>query len=604
MRLTALQALLLTLVLSYLFAAAANANPISDLPPIIMDETANVKSAPNTHTTIFNPVGKYATDVQYQLVRIPIHFAPIKKAQDDISIFMHNVKNLVKTRATEVPITQIIELANHTLGTIKYRTKNMILNLPTSSFSPHGSEKKRFLNLIFGITATAFGISNGLQISKLNAQMATLNARTDMLVDITQLHENHLRSLDVQMNNTANILTDFVKYNPAVASQALTGMLMTLQNVQNRIEDGLDQAQVHRLSHKLFTNDVLESIKANIEVTATKNNLISFVKQTTDLFQIPLSYVYQPGNETVSLILHVPFVKQENLLQMHQYLPFPLSHDLSPNHSVTPAVGQNDILAYSGYETYKIVSQSDLAACHKMGEVYFCKGRNDLRTDIQQTCLGALFLQQPKGIQSQCKFEIQNAKEQVFKLAYNKWSVATQKQYTTHMVCNKNRRPLIIGPGAIVTLNPGCKVRLETHILTADAFEEVEIEPTYFTWNWNASQIFPDLAPTQFSQAMQSLKDYGLHIVDAADIAHHLKFANFDGPVPFEISQLFSNPMHYITIIVAIIIIVYFAYKLFQNFIHKTLKAKLPTSIAAHIPIAPPAYIHNDPRSLPMVNFT
>ena len=604
MRLTALQALLLTLVLSYLFAAAVNANPISDLPPIIMDETANVKGAPNTHTTIFNPVGKYATDVHYQLVRIPIHFAPIKKAQEDLSIFMFNIKNLVKTRATEIPITQIVELANVTLNMVKSRTKNMILNLPTSKFSPHGSEKKRFLDLIFGITGTVFGIANAYQISKLNAQMAKLNTRTDMLVDITQLHENHLHALDIQMNNSANILTDFVKYNPAVASQALTGMLMHVEQVQTQIEDGLDQAQVHRLSHKLFPNDVLESIKSNIDITASKNNYISFVKQTTDLFQIPLSYVYQPGNETVSLILHIPFVKPENLLQMHQYLPFPLSHELSPNHSVTPAVGQNDILAYSGYETYKIVSQSDLAACHKMGEVYFCKGRNDLRTDIQQTCLGALFLQQPKGIQSQCKFEIQNAKEQVFKLAYNKWSIATQKQYTTHMVCNKNRRPLIIGPGAIVTLNPGCKVRLETHILTADAFEEVEIEPTYFTWNWNASQIFPDLAPTQFSQAMQSLKDYGLHIVDAADIAHHLKFANFDGPVPFEISQLFSNPMHYITIIIAIIIIVYFAYKLFQNFIHKTLKAKLPTSIAAHIPIAPPAYIHNDPRSLPMVNFT
>ena len=211
---------------------------------------------------------------------------------------MHNVKNLVKTRATEVPITQILELANHTLGTIKYRTKNMILNLPTSSFSPHGSERKHFLNLIFGITATAFGISNSIQISKLNAQMATLNARTDMLMDITQLHENHLRSLDIQMNNTADTLTDFVKYNPAVASQALTGMLMTVQNVQNRIEDGLDQTQLHRLSHKLFSNDVLESIKANIEVTATKNNLISFGKTNNRFFSIPLSY--QLGNETVS----------------------------------------------------------------------------------------------------------------------------------------------------------------------------------------------------------------------------------------------------------------------------------------------------------------
>ena len=69
-----------------------------------------------------------------------------------------------------------------------------------------------------------------------------MNTRQDMLVDIFQLHENHLYSYDVQINNSANTLTYFVKYNPAVASQALTGMLMYVKDVQNRIEDGLDQA--------------------------------------------------------------------------------------------------------------------------------------------------------------------------------------------------------------------------------------------------------------------------------------------------------------------------------------------------------------------------
>ena len=90
MRVTPAQAVVLIMVLSYLFAA--DANPISDLPPIMVDETATDKGAPNTHTTIFNPIGKYATDVQYQLIRIPIHFQPIKKAQEELNIFMHNIK--------------------------------------------------------------------------------------------------------------------------------------------------------------------------------------------------------------------------------------------------------------------------------------------------------------------------------------------------------------------------------------------------------------------------------------------------------------------------------------------------------------------------------
>ena len=52
---------------------------------------------------------------------------------------------------------------------------------------------------------------------------------------------------------------------------------------------GLDQAQKHRLSHKFFPNDVLETIKSNIDATALKNGFLSFVKHTTDLFQTPLS---------------------------------------------------------------------------------------------------------------------------------------------------------------------------------------------------------------------------------------------------------------------------------------------------------------------------
>jgi len=161
--------ILLLILLTCLYAA--DSSPMFDLPPVIMDDTP-VKGAPNLHTTIFNPIGKYATDVQYQLIRIPIHFSPIEKAQEEVNIFIHNVLNLVKTRATEIPISQIVHLANVSSSMIKTRTKNMFLNLPTSQFSPHGSDKKRFLNLVFGITAAAFGIANNLQIAKLNSIMA------------------------------------------------------------------------------------------------------------------------------------------------------------------------------------------------------------------------------------------------------------------------------------------------------------------------------------------------------------------------------------------------------------------------------------------------
>jgi len=304
----------------------------------------------------------------------------------------------------------------------------------------------------------------------------------------------------------------------------------------------------------------------------------------------------------------VPLVKPEYLLNLNQYLPFPLTQSMSPNHSLTPSVGQNDIIAYSGFDTFKILAQSDLASCHKMGDTYFCKGRNDLRTDITETCLGSLYLQQGKGLQKNCKFEISAAKEQVFRLAHNKWAIGTQKQFTTHQVCGKNRKPVIVGPGSTITLEPGCKIRLQSHILTADSFQEEIVETTHFLWIWNATQIFPDLQPQQFSKAIKSFNDYGLHIVDAADIAHHLKFKNFKEPIPISITDLFTNPMHNVTLILVGILVIFVCYKLYMMYrkkIHDKFQFALPTSIAVHLPAiqtAPPPYVHNQPNSMGMIN--
>jgi hypothetical protein len=107
---------------------------------------------------------------------------------------------------------------------------------------------------------------------------------------------------------------------------------------------------------------------------------------------------------------------------------------------------------------------------------------------------------------------------------------------------------------------------------------------------------------------MQLLNDYGLHIGDAANNAHHLKFENFNDPIPTSITDLFSNPMHSITLVFFGIFILYLCYKLYmlnRKKINAKLQSALPTSIAVHIPSvpsAPPPYVHHQPNSMGMIN--
>ena len=122
----------------------AQAAPLFDfLLPVIIGNS-RTSNLPNTHTTIFFPVGKYATDVHYQIIRIPIHLQPIEKGLEQASEIMHHMKNIIKGKATEIPILSIINFSNHTLEGIKFRYKNMILNLPSAEFSLMARKRKGF----------------------------------------------------------------------------------------------------------------------------------------------------------------------------------------------------------------------------------------------------------------------------------------------------------------------------------------------------------------------------------------------------------------------------------------------------------------------------
>jgi hypothetical protein len=122
-----------------------------------------------------------------------------------------------------------------------------------------------------------------------------------MLVDVSQLHENHLYKLDTMVKHTGETLSEFIKFSAAAAYSFLDNMMSSFHNVIDTIEKGLEQAQNQKLSFTLFPHDVLLAIKRKIDQTAADNGFISYVSKVTDLFQIPLSYVYQPNNKTIAV---------------------------------------------------------------------------------------------------------------------------------------------------------------------------------------------------------------------------------------------------------------------------------------------------------------
>jgi hypothetical protein len=132
-------------------------------------------------------------------------------------------------------------------------------------------------------------------------------------------------------------------------------------------------------------------------------------------------------------------------------------------------------------------------------------------------------------------------------------------------------------------------MRLRNHIIYAEEEDTAVIETKAFSWNWNLEALFPMVNPEQFSTALNSLQEYGRHVVDAADIAHHLKLQNFQHDIPANMLSSLRNPMHYFSLVVMILIAVCIIFWVYKKLISNAPPKYSPPEIPMQpfIPTAP-----------------
>jgi hypothetical protein len=64
------------------------------------------------------------------------------------------------------------------------------------------------------------------------------------------------------------------------------------------------------------------------------------------------SFIHLPEEQTVILILHVPFVETENLLPLYEFISLPIYFNFSSNVSVIPDIGKSDLIAIGNTKAF------------------------------------------------------------------------------------------------------------------------------------------------------------------------------------------------------------------------------------------------------------
>jgi hypothetical protein len=119
--------------------------------------------------------------------------------------------------------------------------------------------------------------------------------------------------------------------------------------------------------------------------------------------------------------------------------------------------------------------------------------RNVLQTKMETTCLGSIFARHLSGMKTFCEFELTPRTEQVFELSKNNWQIFSTNYFTTTKVCAKSISPVTISYSTVISLEPGCKMLLQSNILYAEEEEEARYRTSLFSWKWNVTSVFPEV---------------------------------------------------------------------------------------------------------------
>ncbi len=166
-----------------------------------------------------------------------------------------------------------------------------------------------------------------------------------------------------------------------------------LSQIESQIKIRLNIA-IHTI-HRRLAVDFLSAEQLNIlfvklNKQAAQNGCQLLIHHRSDLFQLETSYFFDGAD--VHLLLHVPMVPTDSLLRLFKLHPFPFP--LSGSHVLVPSLREDILAILSGFKRYSAqFSTTDLLGCHMVNNIYLCERHGVLNSNLNSTCLVALYMQ-------------------------------------------------------------------------------------------------------------------------------------------------------------------------------------------------------------------
>ena len=395
---------------------------------------------------------------------------------------------------------------------------------------------KRF---IFGGIALGFALHNSHRIGNLEEHFMNLTSKHNLLVDsVTLLSDKHK-----QLAVDTALLKDMVKF---LAHKNYHKIITLVSVLNDQLKDAIGEVrsvvqagQQRRVSKELIYGlqlaELFDALKRKAETLGCK----MILEHPSDLYEIESTYGYDKDGKSFAIYIHVPMYEQEEELQLWEYIPFPILQSATTNSTIIPQTGKNDYIAMIPDKNaktnhvvpphrYRVLNEAELDRCYRIRDVYLCGGRNTLRTDIQNSCIGSLYLREHDLISKNCDFEIGPSQEFVAKVGPNKWMVFAPRPFSTNAECGNSKQNVRFETQTLIELPGDCKVEVRDIYLSTDVNINLDFKLQRFDWAYDGN-IFnefltDDREVAEMIQEMISTKSkFGLK--DLSHLKHRFTYA-------------------------------------------------------------------------------
>jgi hypothetical protein len=513
---------------------------------------------------IFNPIGQYAVDVTFLHIEIKVPFGHFTALFQDFKDDALRAVNLAKEIAKGNPLLKDIKKSfisatsalNFPVNMAATKLQETLFKLPEvtfeeARFDPQGryrrststdpiSEEqylrhKRFVETLVSAGASILGFVFDIfkygevkqikrDLYQLEKSQQVISDRQKMLMQTTVKQGELLVQHSEWIKSNRATLKGLIAADQASVFTKLQVFGGIIQQEVDTFADTVKMAQLGKLNPDQISLSVLDDIVAFIQTVEAERGLTSPVKLAADLFTMPLSYLYNLKETRLEFILHVPLTRPEQILDMYEFFPFPMTMTGDRDRVAVPRTGPHNVLAYNRLREFQTLATTELQACFNLKRIHYCAHRQILKTDWSKTCLSALFTKNQAAATRYCDFQIQPADERVFKLRGSDFLVYTNRELMAERICGERHDSVQIREGTIVSVPQGCRLKLEQHQIYGEVGIHRGFEnPKIFDWTWDAQRVLRNHSGPELASAIQAMQhEAGMASFETEDLLQQM----------------------------------------------------------------------------------